>query len=76
MNPLNFAMNLYSEHRYWTHVKEIPNTKLLISLQHSYQKCAKFKMFDISKKGVAKTVYTFEEVLGGKTYILKYMSHK
>ena len=50
----------------WTHVKEIPMTRLLVSLHHSYQYSASLKIFDITKPNAPKTVYTFEEVQGGK----------
>ena len=46
-----------------TYVKEISNTKLLVSLQHDY---FSFHMgiFDLSKKGKARKIYTFEETKG------------
>lgn len=50
----------------WTHVTEIPNTKLLVSLHHKSFKSANFELFDISKKGQANKIYSFEEVSGGK----------
>ena len=51
---------------YGTFVKEIPNTKLLVSLNYFYKKAANMAIFDLSKK-VAKKIYSFEEVLGGKS---------
>ena len=48
----------------WTHVKEIPNTKLLVSLHHSYDKSANMAVFDISKKDHIKEIYSLGEVSG------------
>lgn len=50
----------------WSHLKEIPNTKLLVSLQQNWSKSAKIGIFDISAKGKAKQIYAFEEVQGCK----------
>lgn len=47
----------------WTHVKEIANTKLLISLNHVMDKSANLEIFDISCKTMKK-IYSFEEVHG------------
>ena len=44
-----------------THVKEIPNTKLLVSLNHDTYSAANMAIFDLSRK-VVKTIYAFEEV--------------
>ena len=49
----------------FTHVKEIPNTRLLVSLNHKYNQSANMAIFDISKK-VAKRIYSFEETSGSK----------
>lgn len=49
----------------WTHVREIPNTKLLVSLSHSFFTSANMEIFDISKKTPRK-IYSFEEVFGSK----------
>ena len=49
----------------WTYVKEIPNTQYLVSLYHSASKYTNMVVFDISKKGRAKTIYTHETVFGG-----------
>ena len=49
----------------YTHVKEIPDTKLLISLNHIWRQSANMAIFDISRK-VPRKIYTFEEVSGGK----------
>ena len=53
----------------WTHVKEVSNTKLLVSL-HQGKRSAKMEFFDTSKKGKARRVYSFEETFGGKHYFL------
>ena len=52
----------------WAHVKEIPSTPYLVSLQHSYMKYANMEVFDISKKGQAKKIYTHETLLGGNIF--------
>lgn len=49
----------------WTHVKEVPNSSLLISLHNNCDESANMEIFDISEKGHAKKVYAFEEALGG-----------
>ena len=51
---------------FWTHVKEIPKTRLLVSLHSDYINGACMKVFDISKTGKVKTIYLSEEVLGSK----------
>ena len=53
----------------WIHVKEIPNTRYLVSLHHSYKNAAYMEIFDISKKGQAKKIYTHEKLSGGKNSI-------
>ena len=52
-------------HFNWPHVKEIPNSRFLVSLNHSDKKCAAMKIFDVSMEGEPKEIYSFEEVLGG-----------
>ena len=47
-------------------MKEIANTKLLVSVHHFYNKAANLKVFDVSWKGQAKEIYSFEEVSGGR----------
>ena len=56
---LLIQFSLYSG--YWTHVKEIPGTKLLVSLNHNCDYGANMAIFDLSRKN-AKAIYTFEEV--------------
>mgnify|MGYP000875144563 CR=1 FL=1 len=50
----------------WSHVKEIPSTKLLVSLHHSGLKSANMEIFDSSKKERPKKIYSFGEVRGRK----------
>ena len=50
---------------YWTHVKEIPSMKVLVSLNQIPRELANMIIFDISQK-VEKKAYTFEEVPRGK----------
>lgn len=54
-------LNVYSGYGPTTpHIKEIPHTKLLISLDY-----ASMEIFDISKSKQIRKLYSFEEVLGG-----------
>ena len=53
----------------WTHVKEIGNTGLLVSVHHCYNTSANLEVFDVSQKGQAQKIYSFEEVSGSKTSI-------
>lgn len=48
-----------------THVKEISNTKLLVSLNHYYANFASMEIFDVSKRDRPEKIYSFEEVSGG-----------
>ncbi len=50
----------------WTHIKEIPNTKLLVSLHHNKTESANMEIFDVLKKGRARKIYSLGEVSGGK----------
>ena len=48
-------------------MKEISNTSLLVSLHHSCDSgSAKLEIFDLSHKGQARKIYSFEEITGGK----------
>lgn len=49
----------------WNHLKEIPNTKLFVSLHRYNLRSAKLKIFDVSTKEKAREMYSFEEVSGG-----------
>lgn len=49
-------------------IKEIPNTKLLVSLHHS-DESANLGIFDVSRKQVRK-IYAFEEVVGCKSNLI------
>ena len=46
-------------------MKEITNTGLLVSVSHSSES-ANLEVFDVSRKGQAKKIYSFEEVPGGR----------
>lgn len=50
----------------WTHLKEIPDKSLLVSLHHSAYASANLEIFELAQKGQAKKVYSFEEVRGGQ----------
>ena len=53
----------------WTHVKEIANTGLLVSLHHNYNQSANLEVFDVSRKGQTKKIYSFEEISGSRIII-------
>ena len=59
----------------YTHIKEIPKTQYLVSLLHSYEKSASMEIFDISKKGKIKRIYTSEMLIGGKMFTLNVTTH-
>ena len=52
-----------------TLLKEIPNTKLLVSLHQNYYASANMVVFDISKKDQIKETYSLGEVSGGRIII-------
>ena len=58
-------MNYEDSHR-CSHLKEIPGSKLLISLQHSLSSCANIEVFSVANKGRPEKIYSFEEVIGCK----------
>ena len=66
---LQFDDNIYKGES-WTHVKEIPNTKLLVSLYHNCYKSTNMEIFDISKKDQPKKIYSLGEVSGSKIYYI------
>lgn len=47
---------------YWSHVKGIPQTSLLVSAYHSADNSANFGIFDLSKG--SRVVFSFEDVVG------------
>lgn len=50
-----------------TYVKEIPETGLLVSIHHAFSIGANLQIYDISQKGKAQKVYSFEEVRGSNS---------
>ena len=50
-------------------MKEIPNTKLLVSLHHKMEKSANLAVVDISKKIQIKEIYSLGEVSEGRIII-------
>lgn len=57
----------------WTLLKEIPNTRLLVSLNQRRYESANMKIVDISTK-MTKEIYSFGEVFGGKKSISEHKS--
>ena len=58
---------IFKENMSWTHIKEIPSTRLLVSLHHSSSKLANMEVFDISNQAHIRRVYSFEEIHGRNT---------
>lgn len=56
--------------RSWTHIKEITNTSLLVSLHHNTDKSANLEIFDIAKQTEVKKIYSLGEVSGGNISFL------
>ena len=54
-------------------LKEIPNTQLLVAVNHDGDLAANLEAFDVSRKGQAKKIYSFEEVSGGKIIINSFL---
>ena len=50
-------------------MREITNTGLIVSVHHCYNSPANVEVFDVSRKGQAKKIYSFEEVSGGKIIV-------
>ena len=46
-------------------MKEIPNTKLIVSMHQHYYASANMSVFDISKNDQIKEIYSVGEVSGG-----------
>ena len=57
-------------------MKEITNAKLLVSVHHSWNKSASLKVFDVSRKGQVRKIYSFEEVPGGKIIVIFLIIHR
>lgn len=49
-----------------THVKEVTNTRLLVSVNYQWDQSAHLEVFDVSRKGQVKKLYSFEEISGSK----------
>ena len=47
-------------------MKEITNTGLLVSVHHCYDKSANLEVFDVSRKGQTKKIYSATEVSGSR----------
>lgn len=50
-----------------SHLQDLPNTGLLVSLNQCVETSANLEIIDISKPGRTNKVYSFEEVSGGKS---------
>ena len=47
-----------------THLREIPDSRLLVSIHHCWNKYATMEIFDLQIKGKAKRVYSLDRVFG------------
>ena len=47
-----------------THLREISDERLLVSLHHSHYRFADLEVFDLKKKGRATKIYSLGRVLG------------
>ena len=52
-------------------MKEIADTGLLVSLHHGCCRSANLEVFDVSRKGQTKKIYSVTEVSGGRIPIIK-----
>lgn len=67
--PLQFINTIvHLGNTVWSYLKEIPNTKLLISLHNSAKEAAKLEVFDVSQRDQQKKIYSFEETTEGKPW--------
>ena len=60
-------MPINQEDRGWTRVKEIADTRLLVSVHHATS--ANLAVFDVSRREQAKKIYSFEEVSDSRIII-------
>lgn len=65
----SFNLFLTGDREQATHVKEITNTGLLVSLNHAFDVSANMQIFDVSKKEKVQKVFSFEEIEGGMLMI-------
>ena len=65
IHPINLEVS-------WNHVKEIPNTELLCSLNHEYSSRGIIKIFDVSQKVQQREIFSTEVIEGGKTSFIYY----
>ena len=50
-------------------MKEIENTEFLVSIRHDSVKSANLEVFDVSRKGQPKKIYSAAEVSGSRVII-------
>lgn len=54
-----------------SHVREIPNSGLLVSLYQYHTHTALLGIYDISQKGKARKVYSYDDTRGSIIYNIK-----
>lgn len=50
----------------WTQIREIPNSNLMVSLNHVEGDSTSLQLYNISQKGNVSVVYAFEEAIGNR----------
>ena len=66
---------MFGEGHSWPIVKEIPSTRLLVSLHHYYLQGVSMEIFDLSTSLKAKQIYKFEEMTGSKLSFHVFILH-
>ena len=60
---IRFCIPLDSDSN-WGHLREIPGTKMLVSLYNCYDKYAMLEIFDLQNEGRAPKIHSFDRVFG------------
>ena len=70
-NKNSYLNYVKDSHNGSPHMKEIPNTSLLVSLHHDAGRSANMEIYDIATKGQVNKIYSFEVVSSGSKMINK-----
>ena len=52
----------------WAHLKEIPNTELLVSLNHIENGSSEMAIFDVSRKDEVKKIFSSGKIDNSKLF--------
>lgn len=55
---------------FWSHVKEIANAQLLVSVHNSFNASTKLEVLDVTQKGRVRKIYSSEAVSGCRNHHL------